>query len=448
MGRSRKDRKSARDEYTDDDTMSTTSTVSSSDFNNGPEVEGEFDESTLMDQYVEALYQKRASIREAGLKGLIDAFTSTDLTDFAEGQCETLSSRFINSVKVGAGNEAAQGARALGLLAFTVGDGSNAQQILADATPHLWKVARVGSSPAARSASLQALGHLAFIGAVDLEATEATMELLWSLINHRRSVEDQKTGINSPPASVKVSALMAWSLLLSTVDSQKVSSHHLQSSLPVLSSLLNSEDLALRTAAGESIALLYEMTNSSGFAGDVEDSVDDIVPPVSRPSNSSVASSARATVPEDEVIEQMKALSVHAGGKGQPKKERAALRSSFRELLAAIEDGVAPQVSVKLPAGNTLKFNSWTEIIQVNAIRRFLGEGFQTHMQGNPLLHEIFDFVPQSEKRNTLSTKEKRMLQSPNSVVSKARTEVMNRRRQNSQAQKIGDFSASGYNSD
>lgn len=60
-------------------------------------------------------------------------------------------------------------------------------------------------------------------------------------------------------------------------------------SLPVLSSLLNSEDLALRTAAGESIALLYEMTNSSGFAGDVEDSVDDIVPPVSRPSNSSVS---------------------------------------------------------------------------------------------------------------------------------------------------------------
>lgn len=27
--------------------------------------------------------------------------------------------------------------------------------------------------------------------------------------------------------------------------------------------------------------------------------------------------------------------------------------------------------------------------------------------QGNPLLHEIFDFVPQAEKRKTLSTKEK-----------------------------------------
>ena len=32
-----------------------------------------------------------------------------------------------------------------------------------------------------------------------------------------------------------------------------------------------------------------------------------------------------------------------------------------------MQDGVAPELSVKLPAGNTLKFNSWTEIIQVAA---------------------------------------------------------------------------------
>lgn len=439
MGKSRKERKSARaDDYTDDDMMSTTSTVSSSDFNGAPETEEVgFDESTLMEQFVEALYQKRASIREAGLKGLIDAFTGSVLTEFAENQCETLSSRFINSVKVGSGHEAAQGARALGLLAFTVGAGSSAQGILSDATPHLWKVARVGPSIAARSSAVETLGVLAFIGAADLESTEATMELLWSIINHKHSPEDQGTGINVPPGPVKVSALMAWSLLLSTVDPQKVSSRHLPSSLPVLSRLLKNDDLDVRTAAGESIALLYEMTDSApSTEEDAEDSADDEVPV------------ARATIPEDQVVEQMKALSVHAGGKGAPKKERAVQRSSFRELLASIENGVAPQVSVKLPAGNTLKFNSWTEIIQLNVIRRFLMEGFQIHMQGNELLHDIFDFVPQAEKRKTLSTKEKRMLQSPNSVVSKARTEVMNRRRQNSQSQKMGGFSASGNDSD
>ena len=60
----KKDRKSARaDDYTDDDMMSTTSTVSSSDFGGAPETEETgFDESTLMDQYVEALYQKRYGI--------------------------------------------------------------------------------------------------------------------------------------------------------------------------------------------------------------------------------------------------------------------------------------------------------------------------------------------------------------------------------------------------
>lgn len=44
--------------------MSTTSTVSSSDFNGAPETEEVgFDESTLMEQFVEALYQKRYGIQ-------------------------------------------------------------------------------------------------------------------------------------------------------------------------------------------------------------------------------------------------------------------------------------------------------------------------------------------------------------------------------------------------
>jgi hypothetical protein len=32
--------------------------------------------------------------------------------------------------------------------------------------------------------AVETLGVLAFIGAADLESTEATMELLWSIINH------------------------------------------------------------------------------------------------------------------------------------------------------------------------------------------------------------------------------------------------------------------------
>lgn len=34
-------------------------------------------------------------------------------------------------------------------------------------------------------------------------------------------------------------------------------------------------------------------------------------------------------------------------------------------LFGLMQDGVAPEVSVKLPAGNVLKFHTWTQIIQV-----------------------------------------------------------------------------------
>lgn len=43
--------------------------------------------------------------------------------------------------------------------------------------------------------ALETLGVLTFIGAADLESTEATMELLWSIINHKHSPEDQVTYI-------------------------------------------------------------------------------------------------------------------------------------------------------------------------------------------------------------------------------------------------------------
>lgn len=56
----RKDKRAGKvEDYTDDDTLSTTSTGASSDVGGPPEVEEEFDESTLMDSFVEALYQKR-----------------------------------------------------------------------------------------------------------------------------------------------------------------------------------------------------------------------------------------------------------------------------------------------------------------------------------------------------------------------------------------------------
>ncbi len=122
--------------------------------------------------------------------------------------------------------------------------------------------------------------------------------------------------------------------------------------LPVLSRLLKGDDLAVRTASGEAIALLYEVTNFLSFTAGAADDDDDgdsedtgVVKESVRTSSEKLATSKSAMsvvgkaleAQEAHVMEQMKSLSVHAGGKGQPRKERAMQRSAFRELLATIE---------------------------------------------------------------------------------------------------------------
>ncbi|CAN6452082.1 unnamed protein product [Victoria cruziana] len=142
----------------------------------------------------------------------------------------------------------------------------------------------------------------------------------------------------------------------------------------------------------------------------------------------------------EDVINQMKALSIEAGGRGTSKKELGNQRSFFNDALAYIQDGVIPDVVVKLRNCECLNINSWTLTIQMNMFRGFLGGGLQTHLMVNPLLHDVFDFKPKQSKKLALSTKEKRMFLSPNSCVNKARTQKLNKQRTNARVGNYGHF--------
>lgn len=75
-------------------------------------------------------------------------------------------------------------------------------------------------------------------------------------------------------------------------------------SLPVLSSLLKMEDLGVRTGAGEAIALLYEMTNTS-ISIDSDDEVDsynEVLTPTAKTTNSKVVYLLRPTEPHRRVL--------------------------------------------------------------------------------------------------------------------------------------------------
>lgn len=425
---------------TDDDTLSTVSTGTSSDITLTQEAEEEVDTGSVLETFVDELFEKRSKTREAAFKGLISALKSNVLTEFVEDKYETLLHRCITSVKKGAGTEIALASQTIGLIALTCGAGDVAYQIVSEASPHLIKIAKLGSDSKARIAALEALALVCFIGCSDYEAAEGVMDVLWQISTHKGNFHASQTlGTNTPLAEVRAAALLAWSFLLTTIPSSRIIGSLMPQCLSMLSSLLDAKEQAVRLSAGEAIALLFETRNffDSKSTGRDEDSSGELATTLSR---------KVIELKEAEIIEQIKALATEAGGKGQSNKK--AQRSSFKDVLAMVEGRYVMTTSIKLRQGDLFATESWVQMIQLKFITGVLAEGLQRHLQENTLLHEIFDFVPRQEKRPTLTTKQKRLYMSPNSILNKERTQKMNWRRSQAYAGQVGHFNIAEADSD
>ncbi|XP_057860961.2 uncharacterized protein LOC131069511 isoform X1 [Cryptomeria japonica] len=406
MGRSRNQRRSTKLFDTDDDSLSSTSTGGLSDLTIAQEVEVDGSEDLVLDNHLDALYEKRASTRENGLKGFISAFTNDVQYEFAESKSETLLDQLMKSMKRGSSTEVALAAHAAGLLAITIGAGDIAHKVMEDSIPNFSRACKIGSDAENYSMVLQSLAVVTFVGGTDFEETEKSMDLLWQQIS----------GTNKTQPAVKAAAISAWAFLLTTLPTHQLDSQFCKRCLPLLSTLLEDDNRAVRIAAGEAIALIFETVNSEDEILDNSDNLD--------PGSFDLDNFLQARI-----LEQMTTLSIEASGKGSSKKDLNSQRSSFRDILASIQGGMKPEATVKLQNGDVVNVSTWTQIIQTNFLRHFLGGGFQKHMQVNSLLHEIFSFTPSQEKQQALSAKEKRLYMSPNSAASKARTQQRNKRR-------------------
>ncbi|CAI7873953.1 unnamed protein product [Closterium sp. NIES-54] len=73
--------------------------------------------------------------------------------------------------------------------------------------------------------------------------------------------------------------------------------------------------------------------------------------------------------------------------KQMTKKDRLSQRLAFREILGSIRDnGRCSETVIRLKHGDSLRVDTWTLTVQLNALRRFLADGFQRHLQVRPLL--------------------------------------------------------------
>lgn len=422
MGR-RKQKKTDQFDSSDADSVSSSSTAFS-ELTLAQETERVDSQEFTLEKYLDALYEKRGSTREKALIGLVSAFEGTVLLDFIENRCITLLHQYLNSIKRGSAKEVCLAARAIGFLAITAGNGENTHEIMEESVPSLSRALITGPD-AVRISVLDCLAIVTFVGSNNWEETEKAMKIMWEII-HPKSLSKAGT-ITKPSSAVLVAAISAWSFLLTTLAGWRVDLDMWIEMISFLCNLLEKGDRSVRIAAGEAIAVIFEIVVAgkiSNFTSDLE-STEGGIP--SKPKWFTYLLSLK-----EKIILLVSSLSMEAGGKGIDKKCLNTQRDAFQKIYDYLKEGEQPETSLKLSKKQgVLTTSTWTELIQLNFLKHFLGSGFLKHAQDNEFLHNVFDLTPDAE--NGLSALQKRIFRSSGD---RERTQVLNKDRQMAQLRK------------
>ncbi|CAA0840712.1 interferon-related developmental regulator family protein / IFRD protein family [Striga hermonthica] len=416
-----------------DDTESLSSSSSSMQLGNFVEpVIGEVlvDKDTLLDESLDALYEKRGSTRQKALASIIEAFNSSVQHEFVEKKFATLLHQCLNSIKKGSAKEVTLACHAIGLLALTSGPGEKAHEILEESVSTISEALRIRPETSKILSLLECLAIITFVGGEEPEKIEESMQIMWQMAHPKLG---PNVAAAKPSPAIITTVVSAWSFLLTTISGRELNGMSWQESVSYLSTLLDKDDRQLRIAAGEALALIFEVGSLEKFCGETKVSTDD-------EQNSSRKSMFMHGL-KNKVLNQVRGLSSEASGRGSAKKDLNNQRNTFRDILEFIEDGYTPVTSMKI-GGESLHTSTWAELIQLNFLKHFLGGGFVKHMQDNQFLHDVFGFMPKKKllPGDRISGAKKRMYRSPNSVLSKARTQLLNKQRMLSQDKNAGHF--------
>nr|XP_035131479.2 interferon-related developmental regulator 2 isoform X1 [Callithrix jacchus] len=318
-------------------------------------------------EYVDCLTDKSAKTRQGALESLRLALASRLLPDVLLERRLTLADALEKCLKKGKGEEQALAAAVLGLLCVQLGPGPKGEELFHSLQPLLVSVLSDSTaSPAAQLHCASALGLGCYVAAADIQDLVSCLACLESIFSQFYGLGSSATPV--VPASLHgllCAALQAWALLLTICPSTHFS-HILDRQLPRLPQLLSSESVNLRIAAGETIALLFEL------ARDLE---------------------------EEFVYKDMEALCsvlrtlATDSNKYRAKADRRRQRSTFRAVLHSVEGGECEEETVRF-GFEVLYMDSWARHRIYAAFKEVLGSGMHHHLQNNELLRDIFGLGP------------------------------------------------------
>jgi len=372
------------------------------------DVDDGIDESSQVEQFeakikdaIELATQKSAAGRVKAIDAICSGFLKRYCPDFIENQQMTICDIVERSLKKGKGAEIEASAKLSVLLGLQLHDPEEVYkeckalmtQIVNDKT----------ASPAARASVATSLAGLCFLGGGEMAEVVNTMSVLENIFS--ASYAKAEWSLPSFPTEVTAlhsACLSAWSLLLTLQSSGEV--YRIANPLiQKFHGLLASSDVELRITAGEAIALILEFAYDYDEDFEIEDM--------------------------ESLIQTLKGLATDSS-KSRSKKDRKEQRSSFRDILRAVEEGDPPSEKVKF-GQEVLYLDCWYKKLQYEWFCKVLGSGMNLHLSSNYMIREVFELgAPLPAFDATTSQRpSKSERNAANQLAFKARTQSRNKNR-------------------
>lgn len=350
--------------------------------------------------FIDSTVDKSAKTRQGALDGLKTALATRILYEFISERRMTVTDSIERCLKKGKGDEQRAAASLACLLCIQLGSGIESEEVFKTLKPIFKNILADGSANIqARQAVATSLGLCTLVAEDDILDVQATMECFENLFTRSYAKADGTRPPLSPQTSqLYTNALLSWALLL-TICTASQAKDVLRRHLPKLPKLLESEDVNMRIAAGETIALLFELARDMDCDFEFED--------------------------WDELCDKLNTLATDCN-KHRAKTDKRKQRSVFRDVLKAVEEGEFQAETIRFGT-ERMTIDSWVRKRTYDAFREFVGSGMNYHLQGNEFIRDVFELGPPmlvdsaTMKAMKISRFERHL---HNSAAFKARTKV------------------------
>ncbi|XP_074049990.1 interferon-related developmental regulator 1 isoform X2 [Macrotis lagotis] len=316
---------------------------------------------------IDLTFDKSAKTRQAALEGIKNAMASKILYEFILERRITLTDSIERCLKKGKSDEQRAAAGLACILCVQLGPGIESEEVLKTLAPILKKIICDGTaSIQARQSCAICFGVCCFIATDDITELYSTMECLENIFTKSYHKEKDTNGFCSTPNTVlHISSLLVWTLLLTICPINEVKKK-IEMHLHKLPSLLSCDDVNMRIAAGETLALLFELareTDNDFYYEDMES-----------------------------LTQKLRALATD-GNKHRAKIDKRKQRSVFRDVLRAVEERDFPTETVKF-GPERMYIDCWVKKQTYDTFKEILGTGMQYHLQSNEFLRNVFELGP------------------------------------------------------